>query len=212
MFFITNPDLARRDYRGVEFIFNKRMSNRWQLHSSFVVSESTGLVGTNFADSRSTTGLFNDPNSLINADGKLNLNRTYQLKFLGTYQAPYGFTISGYYRFLSGRPYNRTVRFTMYDSNGDGVNDTPLDGGSILINAETHGSRDLDGLHLLDLRIEKVFVLPRGRLGLILDVFEVFNIDTVNSKRTRTSAAGNFGEPLSFREPRELRIGVRFIF
>ena len=65
---------------------------------------------------------------------------------------------------------------------------------------------------MVDLRIEKVFVLPRGSLGLILDALNVFNIDTVNSKRTRTSAAGNFGEPLSFVEPRELRIGVRFIF
>ena len=211
-FFITNPDLAKRDYQDIQIILNRRMADRWQLLSSFVVSESTGLVGTSFADSSSISGLFDDPNSFINAEGKLGLNRTYQLKLLGTYQAPYDFVVSGYYRWLSGRPYNRTVRFTEYDSNGDGANDTPFDGGSILIDAETRGSRDLDSLHIVDLRVEKQFVSSYGRLGLVFDVFNLFNSDTVTSKRTRTSLAGNFGEPLGFLGPRKIRIGARFTF
>jgi len=211
-FFITNPDLARRDYHGIELVVSKRMADSWQLLGSLVISESKGLVGTDFSDSTSISGLFDSPNSLINADGKLSLNRTYQLKLLGTYQAPYDILLSGYYRWLSGRPYNRTVLFTLYDSDGDGTDDTPLDGGSILINAEARGVRDLDSLHLFDLRVEKQFELRFGRLGLLLDALNLFNVDTVLAKRTRTSSAGSFGEPLAFVGPRALRVAARFTF
>jgi hypothetical protein len=209
---ITNPELAERDYQGVELILNKRMSNQWQLHGSFVISKSSGFVGTEFGDSSSISPLFDTPNTLINAEGRLGLNRTYQLKLLGTYRFPHGISFSGYYRWLSGRPYNRTVLFTAYDSNGDGINDRPFEGGSILINAEPRGSRTLDSLHLTDVRVEKEFGLGQGRLGVILDVFNLFNIDTVTSKRTRSTRAGSFGAPLSFNGPREIRLAARFIF
>ena len=41
-FLITNPDKAFRRYRGVEFVANKRMSNRWQMQASWVISKITG--------------------------------------------------------------------------------------------------------------------------------------------------------------------------
>ena len=212
MFLITNPDLARRAYRGIEFVFNRRMSNRWWLQSSLVISESTGLVGTGFSDSPSISGLFDSPNSLINAEGRLTRNRTYQLKTLGTYRAPWGISATGYYRWLSGRPYNRTVRFTRYDSNGDGTNDTLFDGGPIVINAEPRGARDQDDLHVFDMRLEKTLELPQGRLGVMFDAFNFFNISTVFTRRTRSTSSTNFGDPLSFHSPRQLRFGVRFVF
>lgn len=211
-YFITNPELAKRDYRGLELVLTRRLVDSWQLLGSFVVSESEGLVGTSFGETTSISGLFDDPNSLINAEGKLTLNRKYQFKLLGTYQAPYGISVSGYYRFLAGRPYNRTALFTEYDSNADGSNDTPFDGGPILIDAETRGLRELDDIHLVDLRVDKEFPFPSWRLGFILDAFNLFNVDTVTSKRTRTSADGNWGEPLSFIGPRELRVAVRVVF
>lgn len=45
-FLITNPDDAFRRYRGVEFTANKRLSNRWMVQGSWVISKTTGNVNT----------------------------------------------------------------------------------------------------------------------------------------------------------------------
>lgn len=209
---ITNPDLARRRYRGLELTAERRLSSRWWARASFVVSESTGLVGTTFAETTSISDLFNSPNSLINAEGRLELDRTYQLKLLGTYQAPWGITLTPYYRWLSGRPYNRTVQFTRYDADGDGLDETPLAGGAVLVNAEPRGTRSLDGFHLVDLRLEKVVAAPGGRVGVVVDTSNLFNLDTVTARRTRTAGGSRFGDPLGFVSPRQIRVAARYYF
>jgi outer membrane receptor protein involved in Fe transport len=209
---ITNPAGAERDYDALELSVTRRWSGRWQMHASFVASRSRGLVGTSFFGSSSSTSLFNTPNALINADGALDLDRTHVLKVLGTYLLPYDISVSGLYRAMSGLPYNRTAVFSSYDANGDGVNDTPLVGGAVSINAEPPGSRRLDPLHILDLGVEKTLVFPGSRFGLRLDVYNLFNIDTVLSRRTQTSSAGSFGEPLAFVGARGMRLSARFTF
>ncbi|MBQ91013.1 MAG: hypothetical protein CL441_06275 [Acidimicrobiaceae bacterium] len=207
---ITNPDLARRRYRGLELAGERRFTERWWLRGSFVVSRSEGLVGTSFAETTSISALFDSPNSLINAEGRLALDRRYQLKLLGTWQAFWGITISPYYRWLSGRPYQRTVQLTEYDADGDGVNDTLLDGGAVLVNAETRGRRSLNDLHLVDVRLEKAFSAPGGRIGLVVDTFNLFNRATVTSRHLRTAGGTRFGDPLSFVPPRQMRVAARY--
>ncbi len=207
---ITNPDLARRRYRGLELSAERRFAERWWLRGSFVVSRSEGLVGTSFAETTSISELFDSPNSLINADGRLALDRRYQLKLLGTWRTFWGITISPYYRWLSGRPYQRTVQLTEYDADGDGANDTLLDGGAVLVNAETRGIRSLGDLHLVDVRLEKAFAAPSGRIGLVVDTFNLFNRATVTSRRTRTAGGSRFGDPLAFVPPRQMRVAARY--
>ena len=209
---ITNPDQAEREYRGLELILNKRFSDRWQMQTSFVVSESKGIVGTSFFGSSAVTSLFDNPNALINADGRLDSNRTYALKTLGTYQLPYDIHVSGLWLSLSGLPYTRTAFFNSYDSDGDGINDTLLDAGFVTINAEPRGARTLDTVHNLDLGVEKILDLSGARLGLRWDVYNLFNVDTVLSKRSRTTSAGNFGDPLAFIGARGMRLSARFTF
>jgi hypothetical protein len=68
-----------------------------------------------------------------------------------------------------------------------------------------------DDISSLDLRAEKVFSLGSRpvELGLILDVFNVFNENAV--ARNGNTLTG-FGRPLAIQAPRVLRLGARVRF
>jgi hypothetical protein len=208
---VTNPAQARREYRALELTANKRMSDKWQMQASFVISRSAGLVGTDFGGSTSITGLFDNPNNSINGYGNLNYARPYQLKLIGTYQAPWGINLSGFYSFLSGAPYTRTARFTTGINPDTGEREQFVTG-PIEINAERRGDRSYDAQHNMDFRVEKEFKLGFGRLDTIMDVFNLFNADTVTSIRTRSRGTIKFGDPTGFRGPREVRLAARYIW
>jgi hypothetical protein len=78
---------------------------------------------------------------------------------------------------------------------------------------------------ILDLRLEKIFTLAkRYRLGLIVDVFNVFNADTITSWGTRIGydwlldTDPNYYQSteghnlLGIVRPRQARVGIRLIF
>ncbi len=85
------PDLERK-YRAVEFTMRRRMKDRWQLFGSYVFSQSEGNKGTGHSESQSN--VFGNPNSLVNAYGRLTLDRPHQIKLQGTYEGPYGYSLA----------------------------------------------------------------------------------------------------------------------
>ena len=109
-FLETNPNNFGsdngREYRGFEFVANKRLSNSWQFVGSLVIQHMELLTPTN---SFYTTGLFQNPNDQVNARGRDPLSETVLVKLQGIYQAPWGILLSGYYRFGSGSPITRTL-------------------------------------------------------------------------------------------------------
>jgi hypothetical protein len=202
-FITTNPEPAKRDYTGFEFVLNKRFSHNWQLLASYVYAKSTGLVGLGYWDVHSRSDLFDNPNVHVNIDGRFPQERRHQIKIQGSYQAPFGFIISAYYHGFSGLRYTRQI-----NSLELGLN---LRGGGQTLFAEPRGSRGLDFIHLLDLRLEKEFRFKDiFRLGIIVDGFNVFNQNTVTSVYTTSSnPSREFEEPLGIMDPRIFRVGVR---
>ena len=70
-----------------------------------------------------------------------------------------------------------------------------------------------DALDVFDMSEMAASMPPGIDASLIFDAFNVFNIDTVESRRSRTtSATRRFGDPLSFHAPRELRLAARYVF
>lgn len=199
---VTNPDRAKRDYHGVELIFAKRMSNRWQALASFVRQRATGTLQTNRNDASGISAVFNDPNTLINISGPVVFDTRLQLKLLGTYQAPHQISVSGYWLYRTGTPLYRTINVVLNQ------------GGPIPVVLDPKDSHRQDDLSRLDLRVEKVIGLG-GRplqLGLSVDVFNVFNEDAVTDRNSLTTPAGAFGRPLAVQDPRTLRLGARLRF
>lgn len=201
--YFTNPEPAKRDYSGVEVLLKKRYSKNWQLLASYTYGKSTGLIPGGYDYVHGSSAYFNDPNVHVNAIGRLPGERRHQIKIQGTYHAPFGILISTQYRGYAGNRYTRVIR-----SPDLGLT---LNQGDASINAEELGSRGLPWLHLWDMRVEKEFMIKdRVKLGLIVDAFNVFNLNTVTAVETISSASNiEFESTTGIMDPRILRLGFR---
>lgn len=205
--YLVNPPNATRKYEGVEFTINKRFSKGWQLQASYIYAKSTGLVATDFSSSSAWgTGLYQDPNDHVNADGRFEYERRHQIKLTAMVKGPFGINIGTYTRYLAGRRYTRVISSGYMD-------DVNLWQGSESIYAEKRGSRGLPDLFICDLKIEKEFRIGKTTVGIFGDVFNVFN----GNKATDVVTTSNnpyytFEEMEDIQDPRIFRIGARFEF
>jgi outer membrane receptor protein involved in Fe transport len=194
-----------RDYRALQLTFRKRMSHRWQLFGSYVLSKATGTKGQGHNESQGA--VFGNPNNQLYLDGRLNLDRPHQFKLQGTFEAPFDINLSGSYILQSGLPWARTVRYVRAESPLIQVES------QIVVRAEPIGAQRFDTEKTLDLRAEKRFeVGGTRRLGVILDVFNVFNASTVTGVQQTRIDLADFGKPGEILLPRTLRVGARFEF
>ena len=137
-FVFQNVPGTARKYRGLEIKLNKRMSDRWAMQTSYVWSRGVGVLNTSRDQSTGFTGFYDDPNSMINAYGRLDYQREHLVKVQGTYAGPWGINASAYYQFGSGIPYSRVLR--TYEA-GLGS----LYQGGVAIFAEERGTYELPG-------------------------------------------------------------------
>jgi hypothetical protein len=203
--YMVNPPDAKRDYNAVEFRLDKRFSRKWSLNLSYVYNKSTGLVGNEFWDSEGRTGLYNDPNAHVNAYGRMPLERRHQLKIQGLVKGPLGINISGYFRYLTGRPYTRTVNSREL---GVALNTDQS------VNAEPRGSYLLPDLAILDLRLEKEFKFGNKlSFKVFCDIFNAFNSNEATGVWTQSSNPNyTFGEMTYIIGPRVFRFGGKIEF
>lgn len=201
-----------RSYWGIEVLFNKRFSNRWQLIASYIYSVCKGTIDNGFADDLGWGGRTYDPNFWINADGNCTNDPTHMLKLQGTVVLPLNIYFNAYFSYITGNTYTMQMR-------------PRLDQGRRYILLEQKGSRRYPARTNLDLRIEKTFNLAQKfRLGFMIDIFNVFNSDTVTRWGSRVdydwtphsvdpTAPGPDGHTVyGLVPPRAIRIGVRLFF
>jgi hypothetical protein len=208
---------AYRKYSGVEFLFNKRFSNRWQLMLSYVYSKTYGTIDNGQADDIGWGGRNSqeagDPNFWINADGNATYDPTHMIKVQGTYILPLDISFSAAFRGITGYGWAQRYRTSRFGQ------------GRITYFTEKRGSRHMPMQNILDVRLEKIFTLGmKYRLGLIVDCFNVFNANTITDWGTRydydwllesdpdytPSTEGHDLYEIVW--PRQFRLGVRVIF
>ncbi len=199
-----------RKYEGVEVLFNKRFSNRWQMLASYVYGKATGTIDNGFADDIGYGGAVDDPNFWLNAEGNLTSDPTHMIKLQGTYVLPFDINLNAYFRGITGDAWTTRYRTGRYNQ------------GRITFFAEPRGSSHYPMEKILDMRLEKVFTIARKyRLGVMVDVFNVFNSDTLTSWGTRigydwytdgTYPTTDGHELYSIVRPRQARVGLRLIF
>jgi hypothetical protein len=199
-----------RQYHGVEVLFNKRFSHRWQLLASYVWSKCTGTIDTGFADDIGWGGATYNPNFWINRDGSCTTDPTHMVKLQGSYILPLDIHFNAYFFYRTGNTYTRRARFR-------------LDQGRETIYTEAAGSRRYPSRTNLDLRLEKTFMIKeKYRIGIMMDIFNVFNADTITSWGNRTEydwyedlseyPASDGHQVYGLVTPRAIRLGVRFFF
>jgi len=207
---------AYRNYQGLEFLFNKRFSNRWQLMLSYVYSRAKGTVDNTWAADigwqhyEGPQGVIaGDPNYWINAEGNSTWDPTHMIKIQGTYVLPYDIYFNAYFRGQTGMTWAQRYRTET------------LNQGRVTFLTEPRGSHHYPMSTSLDLRLEKTFTFSgKYRLGLMIDCFNLLNTSTIVSWGTRIgydwipgdwpSTDGH--ELLEIVDPRQLRLGVRLTF
>lgn len=209
----TKPT-AERNYKAIELLINKKMSNRWQFFGSVVYSKAEGNLGQSYGQSWGGTSHFAYPTNLINDIGRLNMERPLVIKLSGTYQAPYDVNISFFFTHYSGYPYRRYVRVYGLDpwSSYRYITTQPM------------GTYRRPHRDLLDIRVEKTFNFGPGKLGLFLDIFNALNEGYVSyyagyAGRVYYGQEGrwvpnsrNLNEVSGLSQPRVFKVSVRYSF
>ena len=145
--------------------------------------------------------------------GPTGQDERHRLVAMGVFDLAYGIQLSPILQLASARPYNRTAG---RDLNADGRNNDrfvdPVTGEQDSVNA-ARGDRT----SLLDLRVTK-FVGLRGprRIGLFVELFNVFNTANFGAEYSGNGRSSNFGEPQGLISgigyPRQIQLGARFLF
>jgi hypothetical protein len=194
---LETPDENWSSYKNVEFMLTKRMTNRWSLM----------IAAHHLWADDSLYGKPENPNEA--AYNRYNFTN-WAFKIVGTYEAPFGISVTPLVRHQSGDPLQRVL-------------DLELRSGDFEYTAEGFGKYRVDNPTIVDTRVEKRFSLPGQRLGLFFDAFNLTNsnsaesMDDVTGRRT-TRLDGvpveyaQFMRPTAILNPRIYRFGVKYDF
>ena len=204
--FTNTPDYYRT-YKGLELTMRKRMSNRWMMNGSFsynnnpvtyaaadAYQDPTNIAqqnGGQWAEQSSSSGL---DNVYVNAKWLFRLSGSYTLAW-------HEIGVAANYNARSGYPFLAVVLSPT----------RPFSAGQASVYLDTIGDVRLPTFEQLDLRVNKTFRVGRARLQANMDVFNLFNGNTILSER-RTQNASNANNISSILAPRVLRFGVRMTF
>lgn len=219
------------DYLGIDFILNKRLSNKWMMNANFTWQKQSrhyGAQGEGYMNPTYPTNIWayegQPPSAYIGgASGKIN-QYTYtpwMFKFSGLYQLPWDISISGTFQARQGwviREYFQLVDYTLPNPKSR----------SAYLDMTPFGSEHLPTFYNLTLRAEKMLRLGDiGRIYLMVDVFNVFNSALVNRRYQKywgtyyvyADSSKNYFRPNTTNytlneilNPRIMRLGVRFTF
>jgi len=202
LYLITNPykgqtegmvDDLKNTAQGVEVIFNKRFSNRWQMNATY---HYTHVVG----NSVDINAWSIEPNyNFVNSYGNIGYFYGYphQFKLQGAVLLPFDVKLGISAQYISGENKQPFISKRI--------------GGSYAYFAlEPPGETKYEARQNMDLRVEKVFKVGQAQLTFMADVYNVFNSDRIIYVQRR--AGSNWNKLIFVTPPRSFRIGFRFIF
>ncbi len=180
---VRNVPGSDSHYWTWEVTANKRFNGRWSLVAGFDHTWSRASV------------LALTPNDLINAPGGQRRSTTWTAKVYGTYAARWDVLITPSVRHQSGEPFGRTFI-------------AELENDVVEVLAEPIGTRRMDNVTLLDVRVEKGIRLPGERRAAVF--VDVYNLLNANPEQSSVWSSGrSFLRPLSIVAPRIARVGVK---
>lgn len=194
--FIRNVDQNvpgyENSYHNIEFAAQKRLSNNWQLVTSFLATHldewANGL----------TTGTPYTPNEENFFPKRQYWQWSY--KIAGSYDLPYQVQVAGTFTSQSGDVWGRDARFTT------GL----VRSGSLILLMEDPAANRLPTQNLLNLRVEKRQKIGPGTASFQFDLFNVTNANVELGVTTRSGST--FGRITSIVPPRMVRLGVSYNF
>ena len=205
--YIGNIPDYHRVYQGIELALTKRLSDKWMANVSFNYGDTKQYYESDAAYVDPTAIPYLDGESfapVTSGSGKseIFMNSKWAYRMSALYQLPWDINVSGYFSLRQGFVHPIRVR----------SDNREFSAGRAYTIVEPMGSNHLPNVKMLDLRAEKIFVIPDiGRLGLIVDVFNVLNDNSVLG-RNRNAWQSTFNQVTEIVNPRIFRFGIRFQF
>jgi outer membrane receptor protein involved in Fe transport len=224
--YVTNPSGLQREYKGGMFTLTRSFRNNWQATASYTYSKTTGTIDNlGFTGNQEIGGLdsgpsafLDTPNSQVNWNGRLTFDPTNQFKLQGTYAflGPH-IWLSANWTYYTGNTYTKQTSCLLSNDDGDPATDdchdfpqTPVTG-RVWFYAQTRGTERLPDYNQFNARFEwRPPIAKKGALGVIVDVFNLFNHTQVESVVVRDN--GDYQDPLTYNIGTNIRLGVRYEF
>ncbi len=204
----TNIDGYEGTYKTIELSANKRYSHRWSMNASLSYTW-THEFGNNYANNRFGTAISNfsffgsfpsTPNEHTE-----NSFKNYGVKFSGTIDTGWRLLATPVLRFQAGAPYGRYFSVGACSAT---VTTNCSNYGTQLVLAEPIGTRRQDTVAVVDVRVEKQLQFAqRGKVGLFVDLFNLFNTGTAVNINWRSGAS--FEKATTVLGPRIIKFGVK---
>lgn len=202
-YLLENPSGHHSYAQGFEITGEGKGPRFWWLYS-FVVARSVGRASpgnTEFENDQGVIGeLYDHPNAMINARGRLFFDRAFTSRFAFACLLPRDWTLGTVIRWWDGLPFGRRLLI-------EGLNQGP-----VIIQSRKRGLSRTEAYLTVDLGIKKSFRLKRGTLILLLDIFNLFNSQF--HLRENDRAGPNFTDrlPVEVMAPRIIRLGIKHKF
>ena len=182
-----------------EVAAHRRLNGRWSLSAGFTHTWSLEHASAYGSQVVRQNEFVLTPNDLINtAEGGRHRVRTWTAMAWGTVRGPWRIFLTPMLRHQSGQPFGRTFSVSMnYDS--------------IRVLAEPLGTRRMDNVTLIDLRLERELRRAGSRrVSIFVDAFNLLNAGP--AEEVNWASGASFLQPLSVVPPRIARLGVRAAF
>ena len=194
---VRNIAGASSEYFTLEIAATRHTRGRWTLGAGVAHTwngdHASGYSGQSLRNNAYPV----TPNDLLNAGtgGRYEFS-TWTAKVHGTFEAPWQLRITPVLRHQSGQPFGRTQT----------TETGQLRYGTVTLLMEPVGTRRLDHVTLVDLRIEKPMGVYGRRVSAFVDVFNCFNVNP--EQNAIWSSGASFLRPLTIVSPRIARFGL----
>jgi hypothetical protein len=211
----TLPD-GKRDTDGIDLVFRKRYANNWQALASYSFTDAKGNTNSDSNADFAGDVLFLDPRA-PNVYGTQPGSIDHLFKFAGSYKLWNHLELGGVYAWNSGSHASRTA--LQSGRNLPLQVATPYVYGNVeeyWLEPNTVGALTNPSYGTLDLRAQWSQPLPKQTsLELFLDVFNALDDQATIRQQDLVAGQGpglQFGDPLTFVQPRRFYLGARFLF
>jgi len=199
LFLLTNPDGHETTHQGVELTVELLTERVQVLLGATAHRSDGGGAYRGFRPGENDQGLagdlFDDPNALTHARGRLFSDRAYTIKLSGSWRAPGDVRLGAVARYQDGQPFARLLL-------------AELPQGLTPVQAIPNGRARFTFIATLDARVEKGFALGGGRRAAV--VLEGFNLTQRGNEVEEVVVSGSGYRQVTFRQPpRSIRLGLR---
>lgn len=205
-FLLTNhaEDPRISHYFGADLNLIKRFTSGFAFFLSMTATQAEGTTNPGNSEWENDDGvlgaLYDNPNTLINAKGRVRFDRAYTIRLGLNYMAPFGINLGCLIKYYDGQPFSRKIIV------GE------MSQGPFYIQAHSRGAVRYEFNLTVDLRVEKSFSIGTSRLRFMIDGFNMLNSGLATEENPWTGPDFKLRNAIEIQSPRVFRLGLAYEF